>query len=230
MTTTAFMKYANNPTSIQQNASYIMKQCNAYYDNIDTPTDTMQTACNQLNTTERVKQAYQWCSELNENEDEYRQRIIRESGDSTHIDRKVSMMKQACNAVFCNENDTALGYIAEDQICFPPPADIDPTTGEIIEEEDLPDPEPPNTIPEQQFVKNTLKWFVYIIIIPALLLIFWYVYKTYIYPKAIKPLWLAIERLLGKDPEVQAFEQAAYKRYRDKAEAAAKARLENNIQ
>ena len=108
--------------------------------------------------------------------------------------------------------------------------DLNQSEKEIIEEEDLPDPEPPNTIPEQQFVKNTLKWFVYIIIIPALLLIFWYVYKTYIYPKAIKPLWLAIERLLGKDPEVQAFEQAAYKRYRDKAEAAAKARLENNIQ
>lgn len=226
MTTTAFVNYANNPNSIQKNADYVVKQCNSYYDNIGTPTDTMQNACNQLNTVERVKQAYNWCAELNENEDEYRQRIIRESGDSIHIDRKIGMMKQACNSVFCNENDTALGYIGEDQICFPPPPDIDPATGEVIEEEDLPDPEPPNTIPEQTFVKQSLKWFIYIIIIPALLLIFWFVYKNFIYPKLIKPVWLAVERLLGKDPEVQAFEQAAYKRYRERDEAAGKARLE----
>ena len=192
-------------------STHIMRQCNSYYDNIDTPTDTMQTACNQLNTTERVKLAYNWCSELHENEEQYRERIIRETGDSTHVDRKIAMMKQACNSVFCNENDTALGYITEEQICFPPPPDIDPATGDIIEEEELPDPEPPNTNEAQNFVKTTLKWFIFIIIIPALLLIFWFLYKNYVYPKAIKPVWLAIERLLGKDPEVQAFEQAAFK-------------------
>ena len=225
MTTGAFIKYANNPNKIQESATHIMRQCNSYYDNIDTPTDTMQTACNQLNTTERVKLAYNWCSELHENEEQYRERIIRETGDSTHVDRKIAMMKQACNSVFCNENDTALGYITEEQICFPPPPDIDPATGDIIEEEELPDPEPPNTNEAQNFVKTTLKWFIFIIIIPALLLIFWFLYKNYVYPKAIKPVWLAIERLLGKDPEVQAFEQAAFKRYAEKAEAAAKARL-----
>ena len=225
MTTTAFSQYANNPTTIQQSATDIMKQCSSYYDNIDTPTDTMQNACNQLNTTDRVKRAYDWCAELYDNEDEYRQRIIRESGDSTHIDRKVSMMKQACNSVFCNENDTALGYITDDEICFPPPPDIDPATGEIIEEEDKPDPEAPNTNEAQSFVKKCLSWFIYIIIIPALILIFWFVYKNYIYPRIIKPIWLAIERVLGKDPEVQAFEQSAFKRYKEKADAAGKARL-----
>ena len=157
MTTGAFIKYANNPNKIQESATHIMRQCNSYYDNIDTPTDTMQTACNQLNTTERVKLAYNWCSELHENEEQYRERIIRETGDSTHVDRKIAMMKQACNSVFCNENDTALGYITEEQICFPPPPDIDPATGDIIEEEELPDPEPPNTNEAQNFVKTTLK-------------------------------------------------------------------------
>jgi hypothetical protein len=178
MTTGAFSTYANNPVTIQKTASDIMKQASEYYINIDQPNDTMQTACNKLNTTERVNAAHSWCAELYDNEDEYRERIIRESGDSTHIDRKVSMMKQACNSVFCNDNDTALGYIDGDQICFPTPPDVDPATGEIIEDEDKPDIEPPNTNTEQNFVKKTLRWFIYIIIVPPLLLILSYYYKN----------------------------------------------------
>jgi hypothetical protein len=228
LTTGAFSKYANNPTHIQENAAYIAKQCSSYFDNIDTPTDVMQNACNALNTPERVEQAHKWCAELYDNEEEYRERIIRESGDSVHVDRKIGMMKQACNAVFCNDNDTALGFITEDQVCFPPPPDIDPATGEVIPDEDKPDPDAPTPVKEQNFVKKSIQWFIYIIIVPALLLIAWYVYTKFIYPRIVKPIWLAIERLLGKDPEVQAYEQAAYKRYQEKADAAGRARLTKN--
>jgi len=228
MITGAFSTYANNPTSIQQNSDYIAKQCSTYFDNIDTPTTTMQDACNRLNTPERVEQAHKWCAELYDNEEEYRERIIRESGDTQHIERKIGMMKQACNAVFCNENDTALGFITEEQVCFPPPQDIDPATGEIIPDDDKPDPEPPTTNEAQGFLKTCLQWFIYIIIVPALLLIAWYIYSNLIYPRIIKPVWLALERLLGKDPEVQAFEQAAYKRYKDRDDAAGRARLIKN--
>jgi hypothetical protein len=225
MTTGAFSQYVNNPTSIQQSATQIMSQCASYYDNISTPTDTMQTACNGLNTPERVKQAYSWCAELYDNEDEYRERIIRETGDSKHIDRKIGMMKQACNAVFCNDNDTALGFTTDSEICFPPPPQIDPSTGHVLTEDDIPDPEAPNTNEAQNFVKKSLKWFIFIVIIPALILIAWFLYKNYIYPRVIKPIWLVTERLLGKDPEVQAFEQAAFARYKAQADAAGRARL-----
>jgi hypothetical protein len=227
LTTGAFSKYINNPATIQSATSNIALQCSSYYENIETPTNVMQNACNNLNTPERVKEAYGWCKELHDNEEEYRTRIIHESGDSTHIDRKIGMMKQACNAVFCNDNDTAMGYIdTGDQICFELPVDIDPASGEIIKEDNQPDlPPPSNSDESKKFLKKTMRWFLYIIVVPAMLMIIWYIYSNYIYPRAVRPVWLLIERLLGKDPEVQAFEQAAFKQYRLEADNAARARL-----
>jgi hypothetical protein len=225
MTTTAFSQYANNPAKIQVDAGNIMKQCSRYYDNIDVPTDSMQNACNGLNTPERVQRAYNWCAELYDNEDEYRQRIIRESGDSTHIDRKVSMMKQACNSVFCNENDTALSYITDDQICFPPPPNIDPGTGEIISEDDQPDPEAPNTKESQSFVQRSLRWFILIILYPALFIIFLFMWKNYIYPNIIRPFWQLIAKALGRDKREQELINGFIKVNAEKAHVAARARL-----
>jgi hypothetical protein len=225
MTTAAFTHYANNPTKIDETARNIASSTSSYYDNVDMPSDTMQNACNTLNTPERVAQAYTWCKELHNNEDEYRERIIRESGDSTHIDRKINMMKQSCNAVFCNNNDTALNYITEESICFPEPPDIDPATGEIIEEEDKPDPIPPNTLEQQSFARQTMRWFIYLVIVPSVLYLFWHIYKTMIYPRIIRPFWLLIERSLGKDPEVQALEQTFIKDNALREETLARNRL-----
>jgi hypothetical protein len=225
MTTTAFSKNLNNSSSIKQTATNIMNQCSTYYDNIDSPTDTMQNACNTLNTPERVQQAYNWCAELFDNEDEYRQRIVSESGDSAHIDRKVAMMKQACNSVFCNNNDTALGYISENQLCFPPPPNIDAATGQIISDDDKPDPEPPNTNVSQSFVKRSMKWFILIIIYPALFIIFLFMWNEFIFPHIIRPLWQLIAKALGRDKREQDLINSFIKANTKAAHDAAVARL-----
>lgn len=225
MTTGAFSQYVNNPTAIQQSATQLMSECSAYYDNITTPTDTMQNACNALNTHERVSEAYNWCAELYDNEEEYRRRIIHESGDSVHIDRKIGMMKQACNAVFCNDNDTAMGFVNKNEICFPPPPQIDPSTGKVITEDDLPLPEPPNTNSAQSFVKKTLRQAIYIVIIPAVLLILWFVYSRFIYPRLIDPIWLAIRRLLGEDKDMQTIIRTTFKRILAEQEEVIRKRL-----
>jgi hypothetical protein len=229
LTTSAFSTHANNPTSIKQSATYISQQCSAYYNNIEVPTENMQNACNTLNTPERVTQAYKWCAELFDNEEEYRERIKHESGDSEHIDRKVGMMKQACNAVFCNDNDTALGFVTENQICFPSPPNIDPATGHVILDDDKPDPEPPTTKNAQTFVKKCIVWFIYIIFVPAFLLILWFFYSKVIYPNIIKPIWLALERLLlGKDPIIQQLQEKALERVASLEHMKAVARLSKN--
>ena len=209
-----FQNYRNSQ-NITNISTQISQQCSSYLDNIDTPlTNTMENACIQLNTPDRVREAYNWCSELFNNEEEYALRINTESGDSTLTDKKIAMMKQACNDVFCNpNNEDALDLIVENSICFPQPPNIDPTTGEIITEDDKPYPEQPSGTNTSQVILNCIRLIIVLTLFPLLFILIKYIFDKFI-SKFIRKIWLPIERALGKDPTYQKYEEILYQKYR----------------
>jgi hypothetical protein len=204
-----------NSQNINNISTQISQQCSSYFDNIDTPlTTAMENACIQLNTPDRVQEAYNWCSELYNNEEEYINRINTESGDSTHTDKKITMMKQACNDLFCNpNNEDALDLIVENSVCFPPPPDIDPTTGEIITEDDKPYPQQPGGTNSSQVIVNCIRLIIFLTLVPLLFIIVKYIFDKFLSP-LIRKIWLPIERALGKDPTYQKYEEVLYQKYR----------------
>jgi hypothetical protein len=90
----------------------------------ESPTYFMQNACNTLNTADRVNEAYSVCKALKD---------IEANEDLSAVDKKsqqlklyrndenaLTMMKQACNAVFCSKTNDALTFSEEGEpICFP---------------------------------------------------------------------------------------------------------------
>jgi hypothetical protein len=78
--------------------------------NVMSPNYTdLQRACQALNTTSRVTEAYKICKQINDLEslpaaEREKKQLAMFNNDSI----KLSMMKQSCSAVFCNDKNNAL--------------------------------------------------------------------------------------------------------------------------
>jgi len=218
MVTSAFNTYANNPTKIESDAYDIMvKASSEPYDMLDLPlSKEMKNACDNLSNKDRLTDAYNWCLELKNNETEYRDRIIRESGTATDIDSKIGIMKQACNNIFCNEDSIAFQYIKGKSICFEDAPDI-------IKANSAPAPTENVTIQNKnnllKFIKSVVNIFYWIFIIPVIILTCYVLYSRLLYPFLFKPVWLLIRRMLGEAKSVQEIMQSIIDRIRKQKKA-----------
>jgi hypothetical protein len=158
----------------------------------------MQNACNTLNTPEHVEPAYNACKQLMDDEEEYLHNLNSTLQNNTLAKNKITVMKQACNAVFCNDNSTALGTIGEAQkICFPTPlAQID-ASGNIQTGDDIKDPEAPVPEPEKQFFKRSFAIAARLCLVIILLTILYILWTYIIYPYAVKGMLYALYEYLG---------------------------------
>ena len=164
--------FNNAAEKINETAQFVYQNSSSLLTNIDPPKNAMLTACKTLQTPERLREAYNVCKRLQDEE----QTTVYDNDQARNL-KKIAMMKQACNAVFCNEeNFEATDFINQDPLCFKPPPKIDPETG-------LPENKPPEDVPaptydeERSFITSAVKIAIGIILFPLLLLLLWFAWR-----------------------------------------------------
>ena len=235
MVTAAFSQYLNNSTSIKQMANSIQKQASTAYENIDPLNSTMQIACNDLNTEDRVQAAYNWCEELSSDEAKYRNRIISECGSNLNIDIKVAMMKQACNRLFCNSESTALNFVPGNQICFTDAPTVIPGIKDVaaniaqnkyIKSNDRPIVDAPNDNIKSLLISNIIYSLIVFMILPIVIYLFILLWNRILFPKVFYYVYMWIRRtFFGEYKEVQELRLQFIKENLAKAKLAKQARF-----
>ena len=194
--TDAFTKNQNNSSTYATN---ILNTLPIEINNIETPSSTMQDACNRIETPERLTPAYNMCSNVMNDETAVYNKFA--NNLSTNMARdKVTMIKQACNAVFCNLRDPAPSTIGQEPLCFSNIGTFNPSTGEIINDDELPMPEAPRPTAQQKFMYGTFKTAIYIVLIPILAYIIYLFLTDALMPYVILPLYYWILERLGFAP------------------------------
>ena len=194
--TDAFTKNQNNSAMYATN---ILNSLPIELNNIETPSSTMQNACNRIETPERVLPAYNMCSNIMNDETAIYNKFANNLSANMARD-KVTMIKQACNAVFCNLSDTAPDVIGQEPLCFANVGTFDPSTGEIINTDELPMPEAPKPTAQKNFMYGTFKTAIYIVLIPILAYIIYIFLTDALLPYVVLPMYYYILEFLGFAP------------------------------
>jgi hypothetical protein len=187
--------FSGNQNKSQIYANNIHKSLPIELNNIALPLQAMQAACNRIETPERVLPAYNMCSNLMINEKKIYENFTK-SMPTDMAKNKVTMMKQACNAVFCNLRDPANDLINKNPLCFKNVGTFDPSTGEIIDQNNLPRPIAPTPIPQQSFMRSSIMFAVYLVLFPLLAFIIYIFFTDALLPYVLIPLYYKFLELI----------------------------------
>lgn len=171
---------------ITKEAKFLADQLSGYLDNVDPPKGPMQQACGTLNTKENLELAYKVCKDLNDLQ------TLEISSDPSKNNKSNIVLRQACNAVFCNENDDGLDIISKDPICFDKPKRL--TDDELGEDET--DPEAPTYDKQQTFFRKSFRTFLLLVFIPIFLTLGYFAWTRFLWPKIVRPPVFLILRIL----------------------------------
>ena len=190
--------FADNQINSTAYANTIFNTLPTELNNILIPTSSMQNACNKIETKSRVLNAYDMCVKLKENEtkvyDAFSQTLPEEFAKN-----KVTMMKQACNAVFCNQRDTATSIGNVEPLCFKNVGTFNPSTGKVIDPDSIPPPAAPVPIPQKSYMYSTIKTAIYLVLFPILIYIIYIFFTDALYPYVLYPGYLYIRGIFSEE-------------------------------
>jgi hypothetical protein len=158
----------------------IINSIGNYLDNIPDKFDVATCdACNSLSTPDRLNEAYDFCKHLNTNP---------EIDDGTP---QYQVLKQSCNALFCdklltNYNSNANDIITTESICF---------LTKQITDQNVPKNDDPNPIKTDAGRKNigySMGIAISIIIAPIVIVVLIILFKKVIWPYILKPLFIKL--------------------------------------
>lgn len=178
--------YAKTLQGIDLEAQRLSKEAGSLIDNIPIPSTTMADACQKLNTQERLKYAYEVCERL-QTDPSYFTKMFADMGDSEHIQQqKLNMLKQACNALFCNMNDDQSSKLDKPNICFP---DITETIVDTVRpEEDASKLPPPTADKGMKFLRRQVINAAILLCIGIFGVLFVLFITRFLYPKVYIPI------------------------------------------
>lgn len=109
----------SNPETRDVLAKRLYASTSAVVENVEAPTTAnMQQACRLLQTPERLTEAYNICQGVIDNEDGFLN-ACKENGDNEDVaETKLKVLKQACNATFCDPNNDAAKVINREPLCI----------------------------------------------------------------------------------------------------------------
>lgn len=157
--TTTIFANASSEDNVNKEAMYISSQSQKIIENVAFPKDAMLQACNALNTKERLDTAYMICERLNK-EGNLNLTGGEDSGSLINGNRN-EVLRQACNAVFCNEQVGALDVIAKDPVCFQSAKKIDPSSATTMSDEN---PSQPDYSENEKFLYKSFLITVFIVL------------------------------------------------------------------
>jgi len=196
--------YNNLMKNTRNIATNLVEDANILFEDATIDTPAMSGACVNLYTTDRIARAYDICSNLHKNEEEYVTQLAK--GDTSGmIDQKITILKQSCNAIFCptgeDADDSAFGLIGKDRdrdsICFSSIGNVDPTKTKTVDK-DSPDYPTPDATPGENIFYYSLKLVLFLIIIPVILILL-YLFMRYAGP-IIYDVILVIWRFITLNP------------------------------
>ncbi len=182
------------PATMQSLANSIYNHTSTIAENVVAPSSpSMQQACRTLQTNERLEGAYNICSKIASLEGENEFLSKRElAGDSTDVaEAKLKVLKQACNATFCDANNDAAYVIKRDPLCFKTESI---TEGQLASEDPNANKKNVN-VDGIKFVMRAIQIFLGIIMIGCLIGIGVVIYRY------TKPLLVAIKRFILRVPQ-----------------------------
>jgi len=175
LTTAEFDKY-RNADAINQDVRYVADSCGSLLDNVNMPSGAMAYACNNLNDSTKLTQAYSICQALVK--DDKGEEALTLDADPARNEKKKAILKQACNAVFCNPSNNAIDVINKDSICFADPKPVDPETSG--KNDDI--APAPTSEKEISFVKSAAQSFILVALIPFCIVILYFLVAKVIWP------------------------------------------------
>lgn len=180
-----------DPRDMQKLATSLYNNTSTVAENITAPTErNMQQACRSLQNEPRVAQAYSICSNIASMEGEMDFLTKREdAGDSPDVcESKLKLLKQACNATFCDPENDAAFMIKQEPLCFKTET---VTEGKLETEKQEKIPKDFNGV---KFVVRALQIFVFIILIGCAIGLVVVIYRY------TKPVLKKLVRLLLRVP------------------------------
>lgn len=171
-------------TDVSKEAQFLSSQVGRYLDNVEIPSGPMQQACSAMNKKEHLDMAYKVCKELNDNGS------IQISADPNKNAKENIVLRQACNAVFCNDTEDALDIIGQDPICFTK----QPTLSEddLTAEKEAPAPMFDN---QERFMNRSLQNFLWFVFVPIFITLGFFAWTRFIWPKLIRPIFFLYMRI-----------------------------------
>jgi hypothetical protein len=158
--------------------------------------DTTAIACQRLNKENHLTEAYAQCKKLEESDKPFYELYTQDYKNTPQLaNQKINMLKQSCDAVFCDPNYDAAAIINQEPICFPntlPPSKIQ--KGGKTEPTITKDKADYTNDKQSSSLLRILQIFIIIIIIPFVILILFYVIQ-FIYKYIILPVY---DYLTGK--------------------------------
>lgn len=166
--------------AVSESAS-LAAEASSVIENITPPNDAMMQACSTLNNPERLNVAYEICSEIKDDDTRYAEELAQMNNTPAVIAQKTKMLKQACNALFCNMKGSANDEIGKPQVCIPVKGTV-----EVPEEEQ--ERSAPTIAPAIKIFGTSVSFalFVIITIISFVLFIIFLLY--FLWPKVLCPI------------------------------------------
>jgi hypothetical protein len=185
--------------AINKEATYLSNQVKDYLDNVDPPKGPMLQACSTLNTKEHLQMAYNVCKDLEE------QGTLQLSSNASRNANQNVVLKQSCNAVFCNENDDGLDIIGRDPICFQKTKRL--SDDDLAEEEQ--EAPAPTYDQQQMFFTRSFRTFMIIVFGSIFITLGALAWTRFIWPKVVRnPLLWIIGKLTGRRFAALRFKEA----------------------
>lgn len=149
-------------------------------------------ACMPLNTETRLTNAYNQCTKLQDEDNTHTfQDMYMSSFGNTQVmaDQKVNMLKQSCHVLFCDPDNNTSAIIDKDPICF---AKAMKTTIKSIPKTEDKEVPTPTADKSEKKVMTSLSIFMFIILIPIIIVAIYLICVKFIYPYIIIPLYQMI--------------------------------------
>lgn len=173
----------------------LSKQAASMFEEVTLTDEAVGAACKQLNTAERLEEAYAVCKSVQDDEGSFARKLEEEAGDDENAQfRKIAVIKHACNALLCNQDidPYVADSIGREPICFAKPAAVD--QGALDADDD--NRKPPNSDEGKQFVRKSVGYAMYIIFIGIVGIFAIFATTRFIWPKIVRPLSRFLKRLL----------------------------------
>lgn len=102
--------YKTLVSTANQDAADIYVESKKMLENVEYTNNAMTAACSQINTPERLKKAYKICAHIKKNPKEF--------NDVLQNNSQKQVLKQACNALFCDESQDLANSFGKGPICI----------------------------------------------------------------------------------------------------------------
>jgi hypothetical protein len=176
--------YETLRSGVDSEATKLARRAGRKIENIPVPDDQMILACQRLNNEERIAYAHDVCQRLAVDDTWYGRQLEEELGDGEQRQsEKTKMLKQACNALFCNDKDDTIDRFSKDPVCINNVPDVVPP-----DDADQSNPNPPSADEGTKFFERSIRTAMILAFIGIFGMTIYLFFSDFIWPKILRPI------------------------------------------